>query len=732
MKLQQDYAERVYAGVLGKIIGVYLGRPFEGWTYERIMAELGEVDSYVNERLNAPLVVTDDDISGTFAFVRALADLPGGRDITANQIGLTWLNYIIEERTILWWGGRGQSTEHTAYLNLRDGVAAPESGSIKRNGAVVAEQIGAQIFIDGWAMVAPGDPELAAELARKAGSVSHDGEAIYAAQALAAMEALAFVEPDLNTLLDCALRLIPGDCTISRLITDLRSWHATDRDWRATRERIVERYGYGRYPGNVHVVPNHALIILALLYGDGDFRRSLAIVNTCGWDTDCNSGNVGCLLGIKAGLAAFDGCDDLRHPVADRLFVSTAAGGRTVTDAVAEAERLVAMGRRLAAGRDLAAGDATDDDAAEGDATRGAPARGGNGSSVAAPRFHFGYPGSVRGFRTTRHDGGSPVIENVAEERSAFGRALCVRFVASAASSDCEVMTPTFAQPEELTRPGYGLVASPTLYGGQTMEARILAGKESVSFDARLGVRVYGPGDELSTVSGEPRRIARGEEAKLRWTLPQLDGPIADAGVLLAAAPESAPRAIPGTGERVVALIDSLTWSGEPHAHFTRPAHGGAAWHRAWTNGMDRFDLHWREPYHLCQNHGSGIVSTGEPGWSSYRVEACLTTWMAREFGLAARYQGLLRYYALLFVAPDRVALVRELYGRTVLDEAPFAWELAKPYRLALAVTGSRLRGSVDGKVVLEATDGELAGGGIGVVCTEGTVITDAVSVEPA
>jgi hypothetical protein len=66
----------------------------------------------------------------------------------------------------------------------------------------VAEQIGSQIFIDGWAMVAPGDPALAADLARRAGSVSHDGEAIYGAQVLAAMEAQAFVERDLNKLID--------------------------------------------------------------------------------------------------------------------------------------------------------------------------------------------------------------------------------------------------------------------------------------------------------------------------------------------------------------------------------------------------------------------------------------------------------------------------------------------------------------------------------------------------
>ena len=49
MSLPNDYLERVYAGVLGKIIGVYLGRPFEGWTYDRIMAELGEIWYYVHE-----------------------------------------------------------------------------------------------------------------------------------------------------------------------------------------------------------------------------------------------------------------------------------------------------------------------------------------------------------------------------------------------------------------------------------------------------------------------------------------------------------------------------------------------------------------------------------------------------------------------------------------------------------------------------------------------------------
>lgn len=94
MNFPPDYAERVYAGVLGKIIGVYLGRPFEGWTYEKIMKELGEIKYYVHDRRDLPLhnhqiVVTDDDISGTFTFLRALPDYNNSLELTPKQIGET-------------------------------------------------------------------------------------------------------------------------------------------------------------------------------------------------------------------------------------------------------------------------------------------------------------------------------------------------------------------------------------------------------------------------------------------------------------------------------------------------------------------------------------------------------------------------------------------------------------------------------------------------------------------
>ncbi len=65
-----------------------------------------------------PLIVTDDDISGTFTFVRALEDNGSSAQLTAEQIGWNWLNYIIEDRTILWWGGLGYTVTSIESIRL--------------------------------------------------------------------------------------------------------------------------------------------------------------------------------------------------------------------------------------------------------------------------------------------------------------------------------------------------------------------------------------------------------------------------------------------------------------------------------------------------------------------------------------------------------------------------------------------------------------------------------------
>jgi ADP-ribosylglycohydrolase len=570
MAIPTDYAERVYAGVLGKIIGVYLGRPFEGWTNRDIEDKLGEVSYYVHDKLHAPLIVSDDDISGTFTFLRALQDHGVSHDLTAAQIGQTWLNYLIEKRTVLWWGGVGLSTEHTAYVRLKNGIPAPESGSIARNGKVVAEQIGSQIFIDGWAMVCPGDPEKAVALATKAASVSHDGEAIYGAQVMAAMEALAFVEPDINTLLTAAAGFIPKDSVIYGILQDVREWHAqTPQDWRSTFRKIEAKYGYDTYGGNCHIVPNHAVIILALLHGDDSFQKSLMIANTAGWDTDCNSANVGCLMGIKNSLAGIEDAPDWRGPVADRLYLPTADGGRCVSDALREAFEIIAVGQTLAGQT---------------------PTPPKNGA-----RFHFSLPGAVQGFVSETEN---CRVENVPHGDS---RALAILYENVAPGQEVHVSTPTFPPVDQFKPSGYAMAASPTLYAGQTVQAHLAADAENADPAAvRLSVIVCGKDNALETLRGPVITLAPGAEEVLAWEVPDTDGrPVCEVGLEIG---ESS-----GSG---TVLVDSLTWNGPPKTVLKRPEEGGSAWRNAWVNAVDHFDP-WGQwagmTYKLLQDEGVGL-----------------------------------------------------------------------------------------------------------------------------
>ena len=172
------YLEKVYAGFLGMNIGIRLGAPVEPtiWTYERIRDTYGDITGYVKEYKN---FAADDDANGPVFFLRALYDDARDRPLTAQDVARAWLNYAREGVGLYWWGGYGVSTEHTAYLNLKNGIPAPQSGSIEQNGLILAEQIGGQIFIDTWGLVSPGKPHEAAELGQTAASVSHDGNGLW-------------------------------------------------------------------------------------------------------------------------------------------------------------------------------------------------------------------------------------------------------------------------------------------------------------------------------------------------------------------------------------------------------------------------------------------------------------------------------------------------------------------------------------------------------------------------
>ena len=492
----------MFAGVLGKIIGVYLGRPFEQWSHERIDRELGEIRGYVNDRLNQPLVVTDDDITGTFTFFRAFEDSGYDPNLTPERIGDAWLNYIVENKTILWWGGVGNSTEHTAFTRLQDGIKAPHSGSIAENGAIVAEQIGAQIFIDAWGLLNPNDPERAADFARRAASVSHDGNAIYGAQVVAAMVAHSFGERNINQLVDTALRQIPDDCLLRRMVDDVRLWHAEGLDWRSGLARIQEKWGYTKFPGGCHIIPNHAIVIHALLHGGDSFDESQMVVNTCGYDTDCNAANVGCINGVRLGIAAID--QRWRDPIADRLFLPTADGGRCVSDAEHEAEEIVRAAHRL------------------------------RGISYLAPndgaRFAFSLPNSVQGFHGQEVD-----IEGTGDGLAIY------------AETEGFVFTRTSPTAEDRKMGGYGLSASPTLYSGQVITAKFLPRTDSV---VELSIKT-----PESTLHSPTIHLIADEAQSVNWTVPDTFGqPIEHVGLKI-----SADSTI---------VLDRLTWSGAPMVNY--------------------------------------------------------------------------------------------------------------------------------------------------------------------
>lgn len=475
----QEYAHRTYAGVLGKIIGVYSGRPFEGWEHARLVERFGQVDRYVADDLGQPLIVSDDDISGTFVFPNALREHRYPAIATSEQIGQTWLNTIIEGRSILWWGGLGTSTEHTAYLRLQDGIAAPASGSMELNGQTVAEQIGAQIFIDGWAMLHPNDPERAIAQATEAARVSHDGEAVVGAQIVAGLVSTAYGKPTVQAALVTVLPLVNADSLIVRMIAALRDWHAAGLSWQMGFERIQQQYGYGQYGGGCHMVPNHAIIIHALLHSEENFRRGLMIANTCGWDTDCNAGNVGAILGVMLGLDAINADYDWRGPVADRMITPSALVSRVITDAAHETDRLLATAYR----------------------TRGLPWDAPKGS-----RYHFAYPGSVQGWHSAEGE--------VAWQEDGL------RLPAGLSRVEVGVSSQLVKQP------GYTISGSPSVYSGESLVA-LVSGQGS----ARLTVETFNPEtDEPLTLAGPEQELAG--ETRLEWTTPDTHGqPILAIGV---------------------------------------------------------------------------------------------------------------------------------------------------------------------------------------------------------
>ncbi len=692
-----QYAEKIYAGVLGKIIGVYLGRPVEGWAYQKIIDTFGDLPYYKHRECNVPLVVADDDISGTFAFFRALEDNDYSRELTAREVGNAWLNYIIEDKTILWWGGLGRSTEHTAYLNLKRGIDAPQSGSIAQNGQTIAEQIGAQIFMDAFAMACPGDPDLAVHFVKNAASVSHDGLAVEAACYLAAMEAMAFDEKDLNKLMDAGLRYVK-DRRLLAMIDDVRSICETEKDWRRVREMIDAGYGYHLYPGCCHMIPNHAMVLASLILGGDDFQESIRIAASVGYDTDCNAGNVGCLNGIRLGLDGINAGADLRAPVADMMYVVSSDGGRVISDAVQESFRIIRAALAL---------------------------RGQGDEAIPRERFTFYFPGSVQGFEACPYS--SAPHANVYVENALLqdgNRAFAIRCRGVGPGFAANVSTQTFLEKGK-TAANFSTVASPTLYGTQTITAE-LDYEDSVPVSVAPYILYYDKHELVQREYGPAQSLALGRNY-LIWQLPDTKGmPIFRIGFEV-----SAPKRFDGS-----VYLRSLDWNNSPKAYelkgmlMTSIWETKPSWLQTWTSSAKQFQADFN--YTMCLSHPeeNGVVTIGTADWHDYKARSRIIFNLHKTGGLVLRANGHRRYYAAVFKEYGKIAIIKRRDQEVhTLAETDFVYGEDRPYVLEFAAVGSDLIFSVDGMEVLAASDSTYSCGGAGLMVESGTLCVDGFAV---
>lgn len=693
-----QYLNQVYAGWLGKIIGIRHGAQTEGWTYDKIQDIYGEITDYPVPYRD---FAADDDSNVPLFFLRTLEHCADAQNPTPQEVAHSLLNYAPYEHGFFWWGGYGVSTEHTAYLNLRAGIPAPRSGSTAQNGLTIAEQIGGQIFIDTWGLVAPGNPDLAAKFAQGAASVTHDGNGVYGGIFVAVCVSLAFVETEITTMINRALTYIPADSEYTRVVKAVLKFHSEQPgNWRDCYEYVRANFGYDRYAGSCHIIPNAAVLVLSLLYGGDSFSHVINICNMCGWDTDCNVANAGCITGVRLGLDAIE-YKRWREPINDLLVCSSVVGSLNLMDLPYGASYIASLAYSIA--------------------EQSPPPLWQNiWKTQGLHSCHFEYPGSTHAMRV-RGDTQSAFeysISNSDTYARTGDRSLKVTARRIGAGEKVFVHQRTHCQPADLHDSRYDPCFSPLIYPGQTISGSVYIPQYSEAMLAQM----YVWDENNNKLLVGPRTLcATGQWYDLSFDIPPVEGGcLGEAGFIFIRPADTAEKA------DVTVFVDDLVYSGRANYTVDFAKERLEPWpcpHREisqFTALKGVFYLE-KDKLHLsCSDFAE--LYTGRYDWDDYTVTTTLFPQTGAWHGLNFRVQGAMRSYAAVLTAGGTLSLMKNMDGYRTVATMTVDWEVTKACTITVTVQGATIAvGCGDQLLCWEDNDHPFLQGSIGLSTQQGS-----------
>jgi hypothetical protein len=304
-----EYQDKVYASWLGQIIGNIYGLPHEN----QYIKEPGPADfpygyrgwslEYMKEVGGA---FSDDDTDIEYMYLLAMEE--SGPEPTYAELAKRWLHHV---RGRVWLANRA------AVAFMHYGYTPPVTGMKEINPHWF--QIDPQLVNEIWAVTTPGMVRYAAAKSRWAARVTNDSWGIEPTIHYGAMYAAAFFESDVVKLIDIGTKALPKDSRFARTVEDMKAlYNKYPDDWQQARKAMAEKY-YHQEPVETRTIwnanLNGACGILALLYGQGDFRKTLDLACAMGFDADNQAATMCGLLGIALGTGGLP--PDLLNPIPD-------------------------------------------------------------------------------------------------------------------------------------------------------------------------------------------------------------------------------------------------------------------------------------------------------------------------------------------------------------------------------------------------------------------------------